>query len=205
VLTPTVIGLAILGTIALDRLAQQLETGVVGRAGLATVIVYLVAAVQFLPLLYPVHSQMPRRHARAAAAEFAAKLKSFPDGVLLPSHGWYTTLAVGTSSAHIIALDDITRSRGNAILRRDPRYLEKVFAPLLAGPHRPVIVTDGPMASQGPMWKFIAPGYRLADSLDSELSNTLRPITGNQYTPTYVYVPVDGARAAPAIGSPPSP
>ena len=34
------------------------------------------------------------------------------------------------------ALDDIIRSRGNAILRRDPRYLEKLFAPLLAGPVR---------------------------------------------------------------------
>jgi len=54
------------------------------------------------------------------------------------------------------------------------------------------------------MWKFIAPGYRLADSLGT-LSDVLRPITGNQYAPTYVYLPVEGTRPPPPVGGPSTP
>lgn len=189
VFTPTVVALAVLGPVALDRLARG--AGGRGRAaGLAMSFVYVALAVQFVPLRYSVRGQLPRPHAAEADRAFADVLRRYPDGVMVPGHGWYTTHDVGRCGLQIIALDDIVRSRGNELLARDPRYLERMFDSLATGPRRPAIVTDVPLASQGPMWVRIAPGYRLADSLGG-LSETLRPISGNRYTPTYVYLPVD--------------
>ena len=199
VFTPTIVALAILGPISLDRLARQLEAGTSAGRGLGTAVAYWVLALQFLPLLYPVRSQMPRPGASEAHAELLARVKALPGPVMIPYHPFFAWQAGEHSGLDMIALDDIGRAHGNSYLRRDPHALERMFAPLRSGPGRPSLVTDLPLDRMGPLWVAIAPGYALRESFPEEFSNTLRPVTGNRRTPTYVYVPVESAAADSAV------
>lgn len=194
VFTPTVVALAVVGPLALERLGRRLDAIPGGKGGWAPALVLLVLAAQFVPLLYSVPIYRPRPHALEAHDELLARIRALPQGAILPYHGWYDRQAGGEGSLQYIALNDIERSRGNAILRRDPDFLKKMFAPLERGPGRPAIVTDVPLEHSGPLWRQIAPGYRLADSL-GKVSPTLRPLTGNQHSITYVYLPVEPAEA----------
>lgn len=189
VFTPTVVALSVLGPVALDRLLRHHESAHPTHR-LAAVAVLAVLLGQFVPLLYSVRGHVPRPHAAEAHEQLLARLRALPDGAILPYHGWYDREAGGKGSLQFIALDDIERSRGNEILRRDPHFLERMFEPLRAGPHRPAVVTDVPLEHSGPLWRRIAPGYALADSL-GEISAALRPLTGNQHSLTYIYLPVE--------------
>jgi len=190
VLMPTVVAFAILGPIALDALGAQLAAG--GRAGAARTLPAALLLLQFIPLVYPIRTQRPHPRGSWAHAQFVARLASLPGGVLVPYHGFYSSQAGKGTSLHIIPLDDIVRAHHNPLLAKDPQYLARMLAPLANGPGRPAIVTDVPLARSGALWATIAPGYRLADSLGT-LSEVLVPITGNKYTPTYVYLPVDSS------------
>ncbi|MCC6350814.1 MAG: hypothetical protein IT347_14600 [Candidatus Eisenbacteria bacterium] len=196
VFTPTVVALAILGPLALDRLLRAFESATAAR-GVAAAAVLAVLAGQFVPLVYPIRLHIPRPHARQAHDQLIRRLRSLPNGAILPYHGWYDLEAGGRGSLQFIALDDILRSHGNSLLKRDPTYLERMFAPLAAGPGRPAIVTDVPLEHSGPLWRRIAPGYALVDSL-GDISKALVPLTGNQHSLTYLYLPVGPAGGAPA-------
>ena len=192
VFTPTVVAFAILGPIALDRLSHQLETGSSTGRGLGAAAIYAVLFVQFFPLLYPVHDQLPHPRAREAFAAFEQKLAIIAGkgDLLMPYHGWYTWRATGHPSFQIIAFDDIRRSKGNSLLARDPHYLDRMIDTLYAGPHRPVFVVDQPFAEMGEPWTRLERSYRLADSL-GWVSESLRPVTGNRFAPMYIMVPID--------------
>lgn len=194
VFTPTVVAMSVLGPLAVDRLSRRLDAAAGERAGLGSTFALVVLAVQFVPLLYSVGIHRPRPHAIEAHDELLARLRALPNGAILPYHSWYATEAGVPGSLQYIALNDIERSRGNTILRRDPRFLERMFAPLHSGPNRPAIVTDMPLERSGPLWASLAPGYRLADSL-GKVTATFRPLTGNQHSITYVYLPVAPAAA----------
>lgn len=193
VFTPTVVALSILGPIALDRIGRRLDATSGDAAGHAGTLVLVVLAAQFLPLAYSIGLHRPRPHAAAAHAELIQRLRALQGHELVPYHGWYSTQAGGSSSLQFIALDDIVRSHGNPILRRDPEYLDKMFRPLVSGPGRPAIFFDYRLEHSGHLWQMIEPGYRLADSLDEEMSSALRPLTGNQHSITYIYVPREPA------------
>ncbi len=203
VFTPTVVAFVVLGPIALERLSRQLEAGSVGSKGFATTAIYAVAAVQFLPLLYPVHSEMPRRHAHEAHQKLLALIRSYPGDVMVPNHGWYTAEAGKSSGLQMIALDDIIRSRGNELIHEDRHFLDHMFAKLASGPGRPVLIMDRYLELNGSLWAGIAHGYRLADSLDA-INGPLTPVTGNQMKPSYVYVPIEDAAAGPDSTSAPA-
>ena len=68
-LMPTLAALAVLGPIALHRLAQRLAAPE-GSPELARAAICAVLALQFLPLLYPVHSMLPPRGGGGAFAAF---------------------------------------------------------------------------------------------------------------------------------------
>jgi hypothetical protein len=194
VFTPTVVALSILGPLALDRLARRLDAAEGVREGFSTTIALIVVAAQFLPLLYSVGLHRPRPHAREAHDALISRLRALPGGVMLPYHGWYAAQSGASGSLQYIALNDIERSRGNELLKRDPQYLVRMFQPLLSGPGRPAIVTDVPLEHTGPLWQRVAAGYQVVDSL-GPLTATLRPLTGNQNSLTYVYLPVGPAAA----------
>lgn len=189
VFTPTVVALSVLGPVALDRVLRYVESAKPAQR-VATAAVLAVVLAQFVPLIYPIRMHVPRPHASEAHQALLARLRALPHGAILPYHGWYGREAGGKGSLQFIALDDIERSRGNDILRRDPLFLERMFAPLRSGPGRPAVVTDVPLEHSGPLWRQIAPGYALADSL-GEISQALRPLTGNQHSLTYIYLPVE--------------
>ena len=193
VFTPTVLALCILGPIALDRIGRGLDATTGGKAGRGQTLVMVVLAAQFLPLAYSVGRERPRPHAADVHAALIDRLRGLGTGAMVPYHGWYSTEAGGPSSLQFIALDDIQRSRGNAILKHDPGYLDRMFAPLASGPGRPAILFDYRLEHSGHLWQMIEPGYRLADSIPQPMRGTLVPITGNQHSITYVYVPVDPA------------
>lgn len=195
VFTPTVVALAVLGPVALDRILRHLGGAEVAR-GAAAVAVLAVLAGQFVPLLYPIRMHVPRPHAREAHERLIQRLRSLPNGAIVPYHGWYDLEAGGKGSLQFIALDDIERSRGNSLIRNDPQYLERMFEPLVSGPNRPAVVTDVPLEHSGPLWRKIAPGYTLVDSL-GDISAALVPLTGNQHSLTYVYLPVEPAGGTP--------
>lgn len=191
VFTPTVVGLGLLAPVALDRLQRHLRSAEPVR-GTAAAVALVVLAGQFAPLVYSVAEHRPRPQAAEAHDLVVRRLRELKDGAIVLYHGWYDHEAGGPGSMQFIALDDIERSRNNDILRRDPQFLEKMFAPLAAGPRRPAIVTDVPLERSGPLWRGIAPAYRLADSL-GRVSGVLRPLTGNQHSLSYIYLPVEPA------------
>jgi hypothetical protein len=106
----------------------------------------------------------------------------------VPYHGFYDWSAGKGTSLHIIALDDILRARGNRLLKRDPAFFDRMFEPLRTGPQRPAIVTDVELERSGHLWASLAPFYRLEGEL-GWITEELRPITGNRFSPTYIYVP----------------
>ena len=187
VLTPSMVALSVLGPISLHRLLSSLGAGPSdGRQAVACV----ALALQFLPLAYPVHGQMPHPRALEARRLLLSELESAPGPVLMPYHGFYTWSAGKPTSLHIIALDDILRSHGNRLLARDPRYFDRMFAPLESGPGRPWIVTDVPLARTGSLWAPLEPAYRQTREL-GWISETLRPVTGNRFTPSLRFEPVE--------------
>jgi hypothetical protein len=194
VFTPTVVAFAVLGPIAIDRLGRRLDTADGARAVRASTLALVVLLAQFVPLLYPVGQHRPRPHAREAHAMLLERIRSLPHGAILPYHSWYATEAGSFPSLQHIALFDIERSRGNPITGRDPLFFDRMFAPLHSGPNRPAILTDVPLEKSGPLWKKLALSYRLADSLGDERL-ALRPLTGDENSVTYVYLPVEPAAA----------
>lgn len=196
VLMPTLLAFSILGPISLHRIATELTSTRTAQLKPTLGIVFGVLALQFLPLVYPFGSHLPRTHAAQARAEFIGKIKGRPGSVLVPYHGFYGWLAGKGTSLHIIALDDLVRARGNKIERFDPGFLDRMFEPLHAGADRPAIVTDVELPSSGRLWTGIDSTYVLSSNL-GWLAETLRPVTGNRFTPTYVYVP----KTPPAPGT----
>lgn len=190
-LMPTMVAVAVIGPIALARLADVLDAseGPSARRPFGQAAVLAVACAQFVPLLYPVHAQLPHLFAREAHAELMRWLRAYPGEWVMPYHGFYEWKSGKGTSLDIIAFDDIVRSKGNSILRRDPAYLDRMLDSLRSGPARAAIITDVRLERTGPHWARIAPDFRLVDSL-GWISEPLRPVTGNQYSPRYVYVPV---------------
>ncbi len=186
--TPTLVAFTIAGPIALHSLIRDLSAGGEGRQSLAELAATLVLAASFIPLLYPTHIQLPHARALEAHHELVARLEVMKGDVLMPYHGWYAQHSGHATSLQIIALDDIERSKGNEILRRDPEFLRRMFQPLRSGPGRPMILTDRPLEESGDLWASIAPGYRLVDSL-GWMRVALTPITGNQFGPNLIYAP----------------
>ena len=76
-----------------------------------------------------------------------------------------------------------------------------MFAPLAAGPDRPAIVTDVPLSKSGALWAGLEGSYTLAGEL-GWISDPLRPVTGNRFTPTYVYLPRGETGAADSSAVP---
>lgn len=189
--TPTVVALSVLGPIALHRLVVALDPpgAPPTRGDLGMTAACTAAVLAFVPLLYPVHSQVPHSRSREAHAALREVLQSYSGEWLLPFHGFYEHQAGKGSSLDIIAFDDIERSRGNALLRRDPDYITRMMDSLLTGPVRYGIVCDMPLAEAGPQWARIADRFMIADSL-GWITEPLRPLTGNRYAPRYLYVPV---------------
>jgi hypothetical protein len=194
VLNPTVVAFAVLGPLSLWRLGRALDPPAPGRAGGALAAVYLVLALQHVPLQYPVRSHLPHRRARETFVALEERIAAHPGPVLMFYHGYYTWRAGKGTWFQQIPLDDIIRARGNALLRRDPGFVERMFEPLMAGPGRPMIITDIALDRTGiesqPLWERVAAGYRLADSLGA-LSPILDPVDGNHWTPKYVYLPIE--------------
>ena len=191
VLMPTFAGVAIAGPIALQRVGERLAG--MGARARALVLTDLLALLAFLPLFYPMHDLVPHPHAPAARAALALRLRAVAGPVMTPSHGYITTSTGREMTWCILALDDVIRARGNRLLAGDPAYFDLQFESLRHGPRRPTLFTDQPLERLGdvsrPLWVSLAPHYRLADSLDVALSETLRPVAGNRDAPRYVYVP----------------
>lgn len=193
VLMPTIASLALAGPIALHRLSLRLGASGAARA---SAVVCLVLALQFLPLLYPMRTLVPRAGAAAAHRDLVERLRALPGPVLLPFHGYYGTLAGKGTGMTVLPLDDVLRARGNRLLRRDPRYFERMFDSLRAGPGRPLIVSDTVFSKCGDaslaLWRSLEGSYRLEGDLGS-LTERLRPLAGARNAPTWIYAPVDTA------------
>ncbi|MFN8586474.1 MAG: hypothetical protein U0704_01640 [Candidatus Eisenbacteria bacterium] len=200
---PSMAGVCVLGPIALDRLARQLDAGGSSSRGLGTAAVYVVLFAQFVPLLYPIHSLKPHPRAREAHSAFIEYLKKLPADVLIPYHGWYDHQSGREGSLQIIPFEDIGRSRGNALVRKDPKYLEHMLAPLKSGPNRPWLVMDEPLEQVNEPWPTLVGSYELADTL-GWITEALRPVAGNRFAPHYLYRPIEPGAAA-AAGEPSAP
>lgn len=199
VLMPVLAGLAVVGPIAVHRLLLD-DPGL--PAGRGWSLASAVLLCEFVLLLYhPTMGHLPHGDGRAARAEWVRRLHAAPGGVLMPYHGFYTSLAGKGESIGLLPIDDILRSKGNSLLARDPGAIERLFDPLRRGPGRPWIVTDVPLDSirerSGPLWASVRPGYRLAQVLPDS-APSLRALEGFASTPRFVYVPVepDSADAA---------
>ena len=208
-LMPTIAAFAVAGPIALHALAARLEGGapIAGAGSMGardasrpvSAVACVVLALAFLPLLYPMRTLLPRPGAAATRRDYVEKLRSLPGPVLLPFHGYFTTLAGKGTGMCVLPLDDVVRAKGNALLKRDPRYFERMFDSLRAGPDRPLIVSDTVFAKCGDasrsMWASLDGPYAQAGDL-GELTERLRPLAGSLNAPTWIYVPVDSGRNA---------
>ncbi len=200
VLMPVLAALAITGPIAIHRLLIAGETTARWRG---EAFACCALALQFLAILYhPLAGHVRRDDGREARAAWVARLAAEPGPVLMPYHGWYTTLAGKGPSISLLPIDDILRSHGNSLLERDPQFIAKLFEPLRRGPGRPVLFTDVPLDSfrdrSGPYWRSLRFSYRLADTLPLEPS--LRALDGYGSTPRFLYRPIEPDAAADSSG-----
>ncbi len=205
VLMPTLTAFAVLGPLALSRIADRLGAPAdAGRAGLGAVAAVVV--IQFVALAYPVRSLLPAPHARATYEAFEARLRGIPGRVIVPTHGFFAWSVGKGSSLHTLPLDDILRSRGNRLLARDPLYFERMFETLRRGPGRPILLCDAELDRVGdesrPLWATLAGSYRLVGRF-GDLAGSLAPRIGYRGAPVMVFAPVEPA--TPAVPAPASP
>jgi hypothetical protein len=187
VLMPTLLAFAILGPISLYRMAAQMTMSRSTQMKATLGICCGLLALQFLPLVYPIGGLLPRARASEARSLFVADLQKLRGPVLVPYHGFYSTLAGKPSSLHIIPYDDLLRAPGNRVLA-EKDFFDRMFRPIAAGLDRPAIVTDVKLDAQSKMWKRVDGAYDFERDL-GWISEPLRPVTGNAFTPSYVYKP----------------
>ncbi|HEV2105730.1 MAG TPA: hypothetical protein VGU27_08365, partial [Candidatus Eisenbacteria bacterium] len=176
-LMPSLCGFALLGPLALHRLGADQRPEARPALAWATA---LLLAVQFATLAYSPRALRPHPHGARTLARMVAFLRAQPRPTLV-LHGFYMDAAGRGTALDILPLDDVLRARGNHLLRRDPAYFERLFASVRSGPGRPAFVTDTTLESVGdasrPLWRSIAPGYRLAGDL-GDLARELQPLAG---------------------------
>lgn len=192
VFLPTMVFLSVLGPVSLGRLADDWSARPGANRSRVFAAAYLLLLWQFLPLVYSLKNEVPDPTAGAARARFEAELAAMPGPVIVLEHGFYAWRAGKGASLQIIAVGDIERAPGNRLEREDPRALERMVEPLLAGPGRPRIVTDEPMEACGPLWAKVAGAYRLERDL-GDMTEPLTPLSGHRLPPRYVYAPAEAA------------
>jgi hypothetical protein len=209
VFIPSMMAMSVLGPLSIWRLAHALGESSTATRDRALAAGCALLALQFVPLIYNVHVERPHPHAAQARAELLDFLRSTPGRVIVVEHGYYTTLAGKGAALQQIAIGDLERSRGDAQLRRDPHYLDRLFDPLRRGPGRPTLVTDEALTDLDPLWASLAPGYRMTRDLGA-MTAPLSTFGGHAFSPRYVWTPVEppadsagspGARAGAAPGA----
>jgi hypothetical protein len=206
VFIPSMMAFSILGPLSLWRLSSAFGPGQAEARGRGAA--FALLSLQFVPLIYPFHAQSVHPGAAQARTEFLRTLREIPGPVIVVEHGFYGWLAGKGMAMQEIAFGDLERSPGDMLYLRDPKHLEKLVAPLLAGPGRPTLVTDEPIADVGPVWSVVEPGYRMTRDL-GDTFKALGGFGGHRLWPRYVYTPVDSlapparadshaARGAPA-------
>ena len=195
-LMPVFVAAAVLAPIATHRMFRAIGL----EPGRATAWAAGLLLAQYLGILYPLRVYLPRHSGADAGQVFEARLRSLPGGVWVPDHGWYAGRAGKGTGMHMLALDDIIRSHGNALLRRDPRYLTRMFDSLATSPGRPWLVMDRPLSESGdvsrPLWESLEPHYRMVEDMGEALDG-LRPLAGLRNGPRYLYAPVDSGATTP--------
>lgn len=201
VMNPTVVAFAVLGPLSLARLTAAFVPAAREPGAPVPAVAALSLSLLVVPLLYPVRSHLPHAGGRAAHAALIETLREHPGPVLVLYHGFYAWQAGKGTALQQITLDDIVRARGNSLLRRDPGYLERLFEPLRTGANRPMILTDVRLDHSGSesreLWREVAKHYRLAGELSREVERAANPVTGNHWTPRYLYVPLAPGETAP--------
>ncbi len=211
VFMPTIVMLAVLGTISLAGLVRHLPAPARGP-DLRLATGYAVLALQFVPMLYPVRTTYHHHDTRRVHENLMARLQAYRT-VMVPYHGFFADQAGLRGSLCVLPLDDIVRGTGNRLLRRDPQFFDRMFDQLRHGPGRPVLITDLPLERLGdvsqPYWASLAPHYRLVDDLGA-FGDSLRPLLPGATTMHLVYAPVEeppaaepGAARAPATAGAP--
>ena len=208
-LMPTLAAFAVLGPIALHRLAKPFAAEDGPAPGMAVTCAVLILA--FVPLLYPVRAMVPPRRNHSDFEAFERQLRGIPGPLMIPSHGFFAWSAGKGTSLHTLPLDDIVRARGNRLLKRDPEFFERMFARLRSGPGRPVIIADTTLEhcadASTKLWASLGGSYRETRRLDAA-ANIVRPAGGYRGTPSIVYEPIEpaagagGSSAALHVGAP---
>jgi len=192
VLNPTVVILSVLGPLSLYLVVSHVSSWPGAGRENRSAILYLLLCAQFLPLAYSLRDPLPHTRGPEALQELRRRIESYPGPVMMFYHGYYASTAGKGTAFQQIALDDIVRARGNRLLRKDPAFMDRLFAPLIDGPNRPMIITDVELDQTGiesrPWWRKVAVHYQRADDL-GWISAKLNPVNGNHWTPRYVYVP----------------
>jgi len=201
---PMIAALALVAPIA----AFQITAGFAARrsrtSSLPAVAVALWLIVpQYVPLLFSLHHYLAPPHGIETRALFYAHLHAIPGRAIIVNHGFYLHDAGKAMSAHLLPIEDVLRAHGNALLRRDPGYFDRMFGALMSGAGRPWLVTDIPLAGVGDQsnryWRTIAKGYALVDSLGPE-SEAMLPPAGVHASPRYFYAPRDSSAGSGAAG-----
>jgi len=194
VLMPTIAAFSVSGPIAMVRIGKRLGSGSAIPGAPIPAAVCVVLAAQFIPLVYPMRTLLPRPGGREAYEATIARLHALPGPVLMPYHGYYATMAGKGMGMTVLPLDDIIRAHGNSLLKRDPRYFERMFDSLRTGPNRPIIVSDTVLSKAGyaslHLWQSLEPHYRLVGDF-GDLVEKLRPLAGARNAPTYILMPVE--------------
>jgi hypothetical protein len=182
---PTMAAFSILGPLSLHRIGERFQIpDPRGTSGvLALVLVLQVIALSSAPRL-----EIPSRHAGEARAMLLERLRAIPGRVILLHHGFFTTLAGKGIMVQDIGLGDIDRATGNRLQRVNPRATQQVLDPLRAGPGRPALITDMPLAEAGPLWSTLDSAYVLHQDWGDQLAG-MKPLWGYMGYPRYFYVP----------------
>lgn len=194
VLNPTVVAISVLGPLSLFRLSRAVVPSAREPGAPMPALAAIMLCLMTTTLIYPVRSHVPHPDGPLAHSRLIALLKSHDGPVLVLYHGYYAWQAGKGTALHQITLDDIVRARGNSLLRRDPGYFERRFEALRAGPNRPMILTDVKLDHSGSesreLWQEVARTYRFAGELPPDIERAANPITGNHWTPRYLYLPL---------------
>lgn len=183
VLLPAYGGVAILLGLALPALAAEGRgyDALLHTERLLRPLVYALALLQLVVLVYNPLAQVPRARDARAGRRVLAELRALPGSVLLTGHGWYLARAGKVDTAQGAAIKDVLRG-GLAVRHQLAAELEAVIR---SQRYDEVIVDSSTVFSYLP--NDFARYYRRDHRLLGR--HGLYPVTGTRTRPQWVYVP----------------
>jgi 4-amino-4-deoxy-L-arabinose transferase-like glycosyltransferase len=184
-LMPAFAILSIIGGISFYLIRQQLDKVDKGIVSQLKILIYFIAIIHFVSLIYTPAEVLPSKIQAVNEANLVTQINTIKGPVFVPSHGRLAMLAQKPGSAHIAGLDDLLNSDASGY--RDYLYNDLMSA--LKTQRFGAIVLDQFWFTHGDELMAQLRKYYEIEKDDAGSFKTYKLSNQDFYRPTVIYVP----------------